>query len=181
MKGIVFSEFLEMVEARYGLALVDRIIEHSNPASGGAYTAVGTYDPRELGALVVQLGVETGVRVSQLMQEFGEHLFGRLAGGYPQLLQGAGSAFEVLERIEKVIHPEVRKLYPDAELPRFETKRLGADVLELTYRSPRGLADLAEGLIRGCAAWYGHDVEIQRQDLSNGAHTHERFTLTRRS
>ena len=48
MKGIVFTEFLEMVEASYGLQTVDTIIENASLPSEGAYTAVGTYDFNEM-------------------------------------------------------------------------------------------------------------------------------------
>lgn len=44
MKGVVFTEFIEMVEGRFGLAMVDRIIEAAQLPSSGVYTAVGTYD-----------------------------------------------------------------------------------------------------------------------------------------
>ena len=36
MKGIVFTEFLEMVEEKYGYEVVDQIIEESKLPSGGA-------------------------------------------------------------------------------------------------------------------------------------------------
>ena len=43
MKGIVFTEFLEMVEDKFSADMVDDIIDDCDLASGGAYTAVGTY------------------------------------------------------------------------------------------------------------------------------------------
>ena len=48
MKGMIFTEFLDMVEERFGLAVADRIIEAGGSSTGGAYTAVGTYDHREM-------------------------------------------------------------------------------------------------------------------------------------
>lgn len=181
MKGVIFTEFLEMVEARFGLELTDRIIEGSALSTGGAYTSVGTYDAREMGRLVGQLSGETGIAVPDLLKVFGEHLFTRLATGYPHFLDGVDSAFGLLMRIEGVIHPEVLKLYPDAELPQFDIQRTGPEQMMMVYRSPRGLADLAEGLIRGCAAWFNETIEIEREDLSGGRNTHVRFTLTRQS
>ncbi len=54
MKGIVFTEFLDMVDSVYSPEVVEDIIEASELASAGPYTAVGTYpslpwdgDPRE--------------------------------------------------------------------------------------------------------------------------------------
>jgi len=44
MKGIIFTEFLEMVEDRFSPEIADRIIEAADLPSGGAYTAIGTYD-----------------------------------------------------------------------------------------------------------------------------------------
>lgn len=38
MKGMVFTEFLDMVETKFSAAMVDDIIEDSQVASGGAYT-----------------------------------------------------------------------------------------------------------------------------------------------
>ena len=52
MKGLVFTEFLEMVESKFGLEVVDNIIEHSELPSGGVYTSVGTYDFNEMLSLI---------------------------------------------------------------------------------------------------------------------------------
>ncbi|MGM3331279.1 heme NO-binding domain-containing protein, partial [Bacillus cereus group sp. BC251] len=57
------------------------------------------------------------------------------------------------------------KLYPDAELPELPSERLTADLLILNYRSIRGMADLAEGLLEGAIAHYGMPVELTRKDL----------------
>ena len=55
MKGIVFTEFLEMVEETFGLETVDTIIENSNLPSEGIYTSVGTYDFNEMVSLITAL------------------------------------------------------------------------------------------------------------------------------
>ena len=55
MKGIVFTEFLDMVEARFTPEVADRMITAAAVPSSGAYTAVGTYDYHEIIQLVVQL------------------------------------------------------------------------------------------------------------------------------
>ena len=59
MKGVVFTELLEMVEARFSLGVVDTIITRSAPASGAHYTSVGTYPSEELVALVRELSAVT--------------------------------------------------------------------------------------------------------------------------
>ena len=52
MKGMVFTEFLEMVESTFSADMVAAIIDDSAPPSGGAYTSVGTYDHQELVGMV---------------------------------------------------------------------------------------------------------------------------------
>jgi hypothetical protein len=70
----------------------------------------------------------------------------------------------------------VKKLYPDAEFPRFEVHASPGN-LELVYRSRRPLADVAEGMIRGCIAWFGDRVDLDRQDLDAADGRAARFTL----
>jgi hypothetical protein len=47
----------------------------------------------------------------------------------------------------------------------------------MVYRSRRPLADLAEGMIRGCIAWFGDDVVVERRDLDAADGHAARFTL----
>lgn len=168
MKGIVFTEFLEMVEDNFSPEVADGIIADADLPGGGAYTAVGTYPHAEMGKLVIALSKRTGVNVPDLLKAYGRHLFGRFLAGYPQFFMGVKTSFEFLKTIEGVVHVEVRKLYPDAELPSFETVEIAADHLRMTYRSPRCLGDFAEGLIEGCFDHFDERVSLTRSDEAGG-------------
>lgn len=165
MKGVVFTEFMEMVEARMGLDMLDDIITEAALPNDGAYTSVGTYDHAELVRLVTALSNATGLNTSQLVFMFGEQLFQRFSVSYPVLFGQGSNAFEFLSGVDGVIHVEVRKLYPDAELPKLECERLSANELVVRYSSPRGFADLAEGLIAGCVKHFGEPIAVTRIDL----------------
>jgi Haem-NO-binding len=180
MKGIVFTEFLEMVEARFSPSVADHIIAAADLPSRGAYTAVGTYDHSELIHLVTHLSTETGIAGPDLVRTFGTHLFGRFTTSYPHLFDGIGSVFSFLERLDDYIHVEVRKLYPDAELPQFAFAIEDPHSLTLTYRSTRPFADFAEGLLIGCIAHFGEPIDLYREDLAGEPGTAARFSLTRR-
>lgn len=175
MKGSVFVEFLDHLEQQLGFESADAIVTASGVSSGGAYTAVGTYPFAEMQALVGAAHAHTGVPVSTLLRDFGYVLFGRLAASHSHLIRDRMGPLDLLAHIQHHIHVEVRKLYPDAELPHFDQRR-GASTLELIYRSPRGLADLCEGLIRGCFDHFGTAYELVREDLSADG-THARFAL----
>ena len=180
MKGIVFTEFLEMVESKFSPELADSIIEGAELPSGGAYTAVGTYDHHELIKLVTCLSQETGISTTELTRSFGVYMFERFYVLFPKYFEGIGSSFQFLELIHDYIHVEVRKLYPEAELPSFECDTSQPGHLRLTYRSTRPFAPLAEGLIRGCIAHYKEAADIEIEDLSDGAGTAARFLITKR-
>ena len=180
MKGVVFTEFLEMVEEKFSPDVADAIIQRSDLTSGGAYTTLGTYDHREMLSLATNLAAETGATKEELIRVFGEHLFTRFLSAYPHLFEGIDSALEFLRRVEDYIHVEVRKLYPDAELPTFQCWMASPAQLCMTYRSRRPFAALAEGLIRGCVEHFGERIDLEITDLSEGAGTAARFVLTKK-
>ena len=180
MKGIIFTEFLEFVEQRFSLEMADDIIHASELPSGGAYTAVGTYDHHEILELVNTLSILSGTPVADLVRSFGFHLFGRLAAIYSFLLDGIDSAFSCLGSIGDHIHMEVKKLYPDTELPHIECSSQESKRMMLVYRSQRPFGDLAEGLIAGCCAHFGEDIAILRENLPNDDETAIRFLLVHR-
>ena len=179
MKGVVFTEFLDMVEEAFGLEMLDRIIDKADLPTDGAYSAVGTYDHGEMVRLVQCLSAETGKPVPDLIQAYGEHLFGRFSQKYPIFFQKPKSCFEFLNSIDGTIHVEVRKLYPDAELPHFRCEILNDKHMTMLYESSRPFGDLAHGLIVGCARHYGEDVSVARENMSEGGMTRIRFTLTK--
>jgi hypothetical protein len=178
MKGIIFTEFLDMVEDRFGLAATDRIIDAAASATGGAYTAVGTYDHQEMVRMVAALSQEIGIPAADLARVYGQHLFGYFVRNHAEMFAGLNSTFDFLAHVDGYIHVEVRKLYANAELPRFEISApTTATTMTMTYRSVRALADVAEGLMNGCAAHFGEQIEVRRSDLSGGQGTVVEFIL----
>jgi hypothetical protein len=178
MKGIVFTEFLEMVEARFSFEIADRILTESALPSGGVYTAVGDYDHGEMLTLVTQLSKAVDQPVPALVRAFGKHLFGRFVVGYPSFFKGMTSSSQFLAGIEDIVHVEVRKLYPTAQLPSFDIRQEG-DILTMHYRSARPFADLAHGLIEGCIEHFADHATLTRADTP-GSEGHDAvFTLTR--
>ena len=180
MKGIVFREFIDMIEDEFSPETADAIIRASDLSTSGAYTSVGTYPHSEMVTLVSNLSTQTGQPVPALLHDFGRHLFKRFTLIHPQYVTNYRSAFELLQQLDGNIHVEVKKLYSDAELPSFRYEELPDGGMHFDYCSHRALADFAEGLIAGCIEYFGQTITISRTDLPAdelGAHT--RFTLTR--
>jgi len=53
MKGIIFTSFLDLVEEKFGMEMLEEVISSANLPNKGAYTAVGTYDHAELVQMVI--------------------------------------------------------------------------------------------------------------------------------
>lgn len=166
MKGVVFTEFLELVEEKFGYEVVDKIIMASDSPTGGAYTAVGTYPFSELAGMLGHLSKITGLDPKDLLTVFGKHLFNTFHKTYQHFFEGTEDAFEFLMHIEDYIHVEVKKLYPDAELPRFESYKSDPNTLHLIYTSERKLYPLAQGLIERSLEHFETKAEVEHKLLN---------------
>lgn len=87
MKGVVFTEYLEMVESKFGLEVQDKMLSQSDLSTEGIYTSVGTYDPAELVSMVVSLSEIVDVPVPELVKAFGLYLYGVFKQNYGAFLR----------------------------------------------------------------------------------------------
>jgi hypothetical protein len=163
MKGIIFTEFFELVEEKFGLAVADRIIEKAHLPHGGVYTTVGTYPHEEIVRLAVALSEELNKPLNELLEFFGYHLFGALHKGHPQFFEQPTDSLTFLASVHDYVHVEVKKLYPDAELPSFLVQKREDDYMELLYQSSRKFPDLARGLIKATIDHFGDEVVLEEE------------------
>ncbi len=169
MKGVVFTEFLELVDQVFSPDMTEEIIIACDLESGGAYTATGTYDYKELIALVVELSKRSEIPVPVLVKTFGKHLFKALVKSFPVMVKPRQDLFEFLDSVENFIHVEVKKLYPDAQLPSIACEQPIDDQLVLHYQSRCPFADLAEGLIEESSNFFATPILIERVDAKGEA------------
>ena len=165
MKGIVFREFSEMVEATFGDEMMDTLIQTTDLESGGVYPAVGTYSHTELVALVVNLAERTNIPVQDLV---------RPREALRRFIPSSGffehdDSFSFLDSIHDVVHVEVLKLYPSAMLPDFNSEIIDEGrTLLFEYHSHRHFADLAVGLMNGAFEFWDEQVDVTMEDKSEG-------------
>ncbi len=178
MKGIVFTEFLELVEDKFGLEMVDKIIEQSALASGGVYTSVGTYDFSEMLSLLTHLSNHTSISIDDLLLTYAEHFFGVLAASYPGLIDKYEDPIELLSSIENHIHVEVQKIYPDAELPTFEVLEKTSTTLIMIYKSSRAMYNFGLGLMNKTFEHYNSTATILLEKIKEDG-TEVKFSITK--
>jgi hypothetical protein len=166
MKGIVFTEFSEMIEGQFGLEYWDKLVTSCDLESKGAYTSIGTYDHSELVQLVIKLSTDKNIPLPVLLESFGEYLFRSFTVLYPEFFSKVSSILDFLESVEEYIHVEVMKLYPDAELPKFTCERVDDYTLIMLYQSDKSMANLAVGLINGALEFYQEKGKVLFEPLN---------------
>lgn len=178
MKGIVFTEFLDLVEEKFGLEMVDNIITSSTLDSGGVYTAVGTYSFSEMLQLLQHLSANTGISIDNLLLVYAEHFFSVIERSYPGLLATYKDPIDMLASIENHIHIEVRKIYPDAELPTFEVIKKSEKSLVMIYKSSRAMHHFGLGLMNKTFEHFNATATIELEKL-NEQGTEVKFVINK--
>ena len=163
MKGVVFVELISMAEDAFGEDVVDDVLEKADLANGGAFTTVGNYPCEELVKIVEAFSQHSGLPADVLQRKFGHWMMDFFGKHYPGFFEGKQNSFEMLEAVDQEIHVEVLKLYPDAELPRFETERPAPNTLEMVYSSPRPLVSFCHGLVEACVERFDEKADIAYQ------------------
>ena len=178
MKGIVFTEFLDLVEEKFGLEMVDAVISQSKLESKGVYTSIGTYSFSELLQLLQNLQTKTGISIDNLLLIYGEHFFSVIETNYKDLLSSYNDPIEMLASIENHIHVEVRKIYTDAELPTFIIKEKTKKTLILIYKSSRSMHHFGLGLMNKTFEHFNSKATIVLEKIKKDG-TEVKFIITK--
>ncbi|MGI9520747.1 MAG: heme NO-binding domain-containing protein, partial [Hyphomicrobiaceae bacterium] len=161
MKGIVLVELIKMAEDAFGEDVVDQVLDEAELSTDGAFTSVGNYPCSDLVKIVEGLSADSGVSGEILQKKFGHWMMEQFGEKFPESFVDKSNSMELLEAVEEEIHVEVRKLYPDAELPRFDTRRISDDHLRIVYTSPRPLEAFCYGLIEASVDRFGERAVIE--------------------
>ncbi|MBX2845335.1 MAG: heme NO-binding domain-containing protein [Saprospiraceae bacterium] len=179
MKGIVFTELFDMVETHFGLEMVQNIIDDAQLPNHGAYTKVGTYDHKEIYRLVGALSQRTDTDANALIKAFGKHLLQTFVASYPALFENSSDSFSFLSGVHDYIHVEVRKIYPDADLPHFATIDHPDGSMDMVYTSSKKMYALAEGLIEATMEHYNEAFRLDKEFIEEDG-SKVRFTISKK-
>ena len=181
MLGLVFTEFVELVEDKFSPEIADAVIDEVAAPHGGAYTAVGYYPHEEMMTMVGSLSRQTGVPAPDLVRTFGGHLLHRFAAAHGDMFARHGNLFDFVASVHDEIHVEVRKLYDQAALPSFTVLSRDDRELRLLYQSPRAMEQLAQGLLEQAAVHYGEPCDIRHAPHDGPQGAGVLFTLVKRA
>ena len=183
MKGIVFNLLEEVVTREYSADIWDDLLDAASV--NGSYTSLGSYPDEDLLKLVMAASSALQQPPEEVIRWFGRSAVPLLADKYPAFFAPHSSTRSFILTLNEIIHPEVRKIYPGADVPEFDFQLTDSSLL-LGYTSKRRLCSFAQGLIEGTAEHYDEQVELEhlkcmtrgddkcliRVDFeSNGAHS----------
>jgi hypothetical protein len=160
VKGIVFNLLEEVVSHEYGEEVWDDLLESATLE--GAYTSLGSYPDGDLLKLVGAASSTLDLPPDEVVRWFGRSAIPLLADKYPDFFARHDSARPFVLTLNSIIHPEVRKLYPGADVPVFDYDTSSEDVLVMGYASARQMCSFAEGLLEGAATHYGEEATIEQ-------------------
>jgi hypothetical protein len=160
VKGVVFNLLEEIVSREYGEDVWDDLLEAAQV--DGVYTSLGGYPDEDLSALVAAASTALDMPAEDIVRWFGRNALPLLATTYPEFFDPHDSTRPFILTLNDIIHPEVRKLYPGADVPVFDFDTSSEEVLVMDYVSPRKLCAFAEGLIAGAAEHYGETASIEQ-------------------
>lgn len=160
MKGIIFNLAAEVVIAGHGEDAWDAVL--AGAQASGSYTSLGSYPDSELMAIVAAAADLLGVDRDAVLREVAGGAIPLLATRYPHFFTPHADATRFVLTLNDIIHPEVRKLYPGAIVPRFSFTEHSPESITMKYESERQLCALAEGFVTGAATHYGQTVVINQ-------------------
>ena len=170
MKGVVFDILRDMIEEKFGLEGWNQLLEKAG--SHGMYLSSESYDDSEMVALLGAASEMTGHDIPTLLRTFGEFMVTEFYGRFPVFFENSDGLIDFLKSVDQIVHGEVLKFYPDANLPSFSYEEEGGHTLTMIYKSQRKLCHLAEGLISGSAKHFKEQVSVQQpQCMHHGDET----------
>lgn len=156
MKGIVFNLLEQVVSSEYGEDTWDRLLTRAGLE--GAYTSLGGYPDEELYKLVGAASAALNIPPDDVVRWFARGALPLMAAKYPEFFAAHRSTRPFLLTLNDVIHPEVRKQFPGADVPVFSYDTTSAEMLIMHYNSHRRLCSFALGLIEGSARYYAEEL-----------------------
>jgi len=141
---------------------VEQVAQAEHEATDPAYEG---YDQTELVGMVQAMLGKSGPGIDEIQRAFGEHMLRYCAHCYPNYFESEG-LFAFLSDVQSRIHADVRRAYPDVDLPSFECREENEARLVMTVYAPPGATAFAEGLVSGCARFYDEEIALSKTDLS---------------
>jgi len=162
MKGVVFNVLERIITEDYGEEAWEQLLDEG--ALDGAYTSLGQYEDSEFLRLVDGICRMRQEAPSPCLTWIGRRMLPHFEGIHPEVFTRYTDTLTLLRALNDVIHPEVVKLYPGAQVPVFSTHHAEKGHLVMEYESPRQMCSFAHGLMLGTGDRFGDELRVEHPE-----------------
>jgi hypothetical protein len=173
MKAFIVTSMVDMLDRQHGAGEVDAILAKAGLESLRGADPNDNLPVQHMVRLSMVAAETLNTEVDDLVEQFGWYIFGVLVIEFPdQVSQPDFHAF--LQAVNTKIHPEMRRRFPNAEVPTVTVAEVQGDSILVRYASKRPFTRLACGIISAASAHFGLisavTVKESRFDEATGLH-----------
>lgn len=161
MKGIIFNIFEQFICENWSVETYEAVFARCPLKTKEPYVGPLSYPDSDLAVILSKTCEMLDIELDEGLKRFGAFAFEKLQAKYPELVSEHAGARNFLMTIDSVIHTEIKKLYPDAQTPRFTYLDLSDTQLVMNYQSKRQMCALVEGLIQGVAKHFNTEIQCE--------------------
>ena len=175
MRGVIFTGFTDFVEYKFGYTLLDELLLKRAYPNEGGFSPAEAYCPSMLVNLVKDLSQITNLETSTIWYESGKYMFEGLHQHFSGIYNNPANpifstnVFDFVEKLNVIHFDELKKLYPNADFPRFDIKRYGDIKIVLQYNSRLRLSCFVHGLLEGCIQHFDEKIVIDKSIQNPGS------------
>ncbi|MBI2603907.1 MAG: heme NO-binding domain-containing protein [Deltaproteobacteria bacterium] len=177
MKGIIFNIIEEFIGENWGEEKYEEILGLCPLHTKEPFVGPGTYPDSDLISIVEKAAEILEISVPDVLRAAGKFMFPKLVEKFPQFIALHKHPKDFLVTIDSVIHVEVKKLYRDAETPRFQFTSPAPNKLAFDYQSKRKFCALVEGMLDGVAEHYKMPIQYHQTKCTHKGDTDCHFEL----
>lgn len=172
MKGMIFNLFEKFVSENFGQEAYEDIQKNAKLITKEPFVGPGKYPDEDFMELVRVACEKFKINPFDAQKTLGEYCFPELVKLTPHLAGQYKNTRDFLIAVDRIIHVEVKKLYPDSELPEFDYENSQKDTLLIKYTSKKKLCFFMEGLIHGCAKYFSETVKTKQTACYHNGNDH---------
>lgn len=179
MYGLVNKAIRDLVVNNFGVEKWQHICQLSD-FSDEDFIAMSPYPDQLTYTLVGNASKVLGVDANILLEKFGEHwILYTASEGYGDLLNLSGSTLAEFLGNMDMLHSRLTGIMPSLSPPKFTTRNVTSNSLELEYWSHReGLVPMLLGLLRGLGTRFGQPCTVEHIQVRKAADDCHVFRVT---
>ncbi|MFK7844000.1 MAG: heme NO-binding domain-containing protein [Rhodothermales bacterium] len=165
MKGHIFNLLEDFITEIAGFDAYEEILNKCQLISGEGFISPATYPDEDLVEIVAKTVEHLGITVEIAHFEFGKWIFAHLIELIPEEFTQVDHPITLLETLDHIHQVELKKLYPDADPPRFRCEKKDAQTALFYYDSLRELKHLVDGVLLGMGTFFKYDITYTREAI----------------